>query len=78
MTAYLMSALESCDEAKPMGPDIDKDPRITAVLCDPLAELLSSQLCFACGTVDETWVMQEQKELSFGIEWCTVSRFHLG
>lgn len=22
-----MSALEVCDEAKPMGPDIDKDPR---------------------------------------------------
>lgn len=34
MTADLMSASESRYEAKPMGPDIDKYPRIAAALCD--------------------------------------------
>lgn len=51
MTANLMSALESCDEAKPTGPDIDKYPRVTAVLSDPLAALLSSQLCISRGII---------------------------
>ena len=69
MTANLMSALESCDEAEPMGPDGDKYPRITAVLCDPLAALLSSQLCFSHFTfhsLSEIWVTQAQVEANFG------------
>ena len=65
MTANLMSALESCNEAKPIGPDIDKYPRVTAVLCDPLAALLSSQLCISCGVISEIWVTQVQVELNF-------------
>lgn len=65
MTANLMSALESCDEAKPMGPDIDEYPRITAVLCDPLAALLSSQLSISRGVINEIWVTQAQVGLNF-------------
>lgn len=45
LTGNLMSALESCDEAKPMATDIDEYPCVAAVLSDPLAVLLSLQLC---------------------------------
>lgn len=72
MTANLMSALESYNEAKPIGPDIDKYPRVIAVLCDPMAALLSSQLCILCGITSEIWVTQEQIELSFRNQWRTV------